>query len=242
VLYPAQRQFLEAAFSNGAIPPELLYGAIKKSGKTTFAGAIVLYVVRVLAGPFGEAYTVANDLEQSTGRVFRAIARIVKANPWLGRARVLKNVIEFPRAGATITALASDYASAAGTNAHIVVFDELWAHTSERSRRLWDELVPVPTRSPSIRLTTTYSPRDRSSRGTPSRAQSRFPSCSSFWTRPDTQSESPAPGRRRRRRAANQWRVAFVSSDLQDRYAQDTGSPGQHRAWNVIGFVNGRSR
>jgi len=155
-LYPAQREFLEAAFSHGPIPPELLYGAIKKSGKTTFAGAIVLYVVRVLAGPFGEAYTVANDLEQSTGRVFRAIARIVKANPWLGRARVLKNVIEFPRAGATITALASDYASAAGTNAHVVVFDELWAYTSERSRRLWDELVPVPTRTPSIRLTTTY--------------------------------------------------------------------------------------
>ena len=156
VLYLAQRQFLEAAFSGPEIPPELIFGAIKKSGKTTLAGAIVLYVVLVLAGPFGEAYCVANDFDQSVGRVFRAIARIVKANPWLGTARILKNVIEFPRRGAMITALASDYASAAGANPHIVVFDELWAYTSERSRRLWDELVPVPTRRPSIRLTVSY--------------------------------------------------------------------------------------
>jgi terminase large subunit-like protein len=155
-LYPAQRAFLEAAFCGPEIPPELVYGAIKKSGKTTFAGAVVGYVTLVLAGQFGEAYCVANDLEQSTGRVFRGVARIVKANPWLGKATITKGVIEFPKRGATITALASDYAGAAGTNAHIVVFDELWAFTSERSRRLWDELVPVPTRTPSIRLTTTY--------------------------------------------------------------------------------------
>jgi terminase large subunit-like protein len=155
-LYPAQRQFLEAAFCGSAIPPELLFGAIKKSGKTTFAGAVVLYVVLVLAEAFGEAYTVANDYDQAQGRVFRAIARIVRANKWLGTAKVMKDVIEFPSRGATITAIAADYASAAGTNAHIVAFDELWGYVSERSRRLWDELVPVPTRTPSIRLTTTY--------------------------------------------------------------------------------------
>ncbi len=155
-LYPAQRQFLEAAFCGPVIAPELVFGAIKKSGKTTFAGAIVLFVVRVLAGPFGEGICCANDLEQSTGRVFRGIVRIVKANPWLGKARITKNVVEFPKSGATITAFASDYAGAAGTNANIVVFDELWAFTSERSRRFWDELTPPPTRTPAIRLTTTY--------------------------------------------------------------------------------------
>ena len=36
------------------------------------------------------------------------------------------------------------------------MFDELWAFTSERSRRLWDELVPPPTRQIACRLTTTY--------------------------------------------------------------------------------------
>jgi len=41
-------------------------------------------------------------------------------------------------------------------NPTCVVFDELWAFTSERSRRLWDELVPVPTRAVSVRVTVTY--------------------------------------------------------------------------------------
>jgi len=36
------------------------------------------------------------------------------------------------------------------------VFDELWGYTSERARRLYDELVPVPTRLISCRLTVTY--------------------------------------------------------------------------------------
>jgi hypothetical protein len=35
-------------------------------------------------------------------------------------------------------------------------FDELWAFTSERSRRLWDEMLPSPVRRVSCRLVTTY--------------------------------------------------------------------------------------
>lgn len=37
-----------------------------------------------------------------------------------------------------------------------MVFDELWAYSSESAHRLWDELVPVPTRTLSLRLTVTY--------------------------------------------------------------------------------------
>jgi hypothetical protein len=71
-------------------------------------------------------------------------------------AKITANKIEFPSAGATITALASDYTSAAGANPSITVFDELWGYVSERSRRLWDEMVPVPTRKISVRLTVSY--------------------------------------------------------------------------------------
>ena len=60
------------------------------------------------------------------------------------------------RAGQSITAIPSNFATAAGGNQNISVFDELWAFTSERSRRLWDELVPPPTRQIACRLTTTY--------------------------------------------------------------------------------------
>jgi hypothetical protein len=63
----------------------------------------------------------------------------------------------FPKfSGASITAIANDYAGAAGSNPTITVFDEAWAYTSERSRRLFDESVPPPTRQMACRLTVTY--------------------------------------------------------------------------------------
>jgi phage terminase large subunit-like protein len=55
-----------------------------------------------------------------------------------------------------IFALSNDYASAAGSNANIVVADELWAFSTERSHRLWDEVSPPPTRKIACRLTVAY--------------------------------------------------------------------------------------
>jgi hypothetical protein len=161
VLYPAQERFLREALTltaDGRLSyQELLFAAPKKSGKTALAALVTLYTVVVLGGRFAEAYCCANDLEQSTGRVFQAVARIIEASPLLAKiAKVTGGKIEFRSTGATITALASDYAGAAGSNANLVTFDELWAFTSERSRRLWDEMVPPPTRKVTCRLVVTY--------------------------------------------------------------------------------------
>jgi phage terminase large subunit-like protein len=162
VLYPAQRRFLKLALTptkDGRLPfVELLFAASKKSGKTATSAMVMLTVIVVLAGPYGEGYCVANDLEQASSRVFQACARIIAASPLLASsAKVSATRIEFEATRSTITALASDYASAAGANPSVVCFDELWAYTSERSRRLWDEMVGgVPTRKVSVRLTTTY--------------------------------------------------------------------------------------
>src|SRR5437016_16383 len=135
----------------------MVYSCPKKSGKTATAAMAMIYVVGVLGGRYAEGYCLANDLEQSTGRVFQAIARIVEASPLLrAEAKITQSRIEFASTGATITALASDYAGAAGANPTMVCFDELWGYTSERAHRLWDEMVPVPTRRVSVRLTTTY--------------------------------------------------------------------------------------
>ena len=110
---------------------------------------IVLFTVVVLGGPFAEGYVLANDEEQARSRVFTAISRIIEASPLLRpAARLMTNRIEFST-GSFIQALSSDYASAAGANPTIVVFDELWAYVHERARRLWDEMVPVPTPAPS---------------------------------------------------------------------------------------------
>src|SRR5258706_163919 len=161
-LYREQRTFLHEAARRDddgrLLYPLLIFAAPKKSGKTALDAIWHLYVVCVLGGRFAEGECFANDLEQSTGRVFQAISRIVEATPWLAaEARVTQNRIEFDSSGATITAKASDFAGSAGGNQNICSFTELWAFTLERARRLWDETVPVPTRQVSCRFVDTYS-------------------------------------------------------------------------------------
>jgi phage terminase large subunit-like protein len=160
-LYPAEEVFLRKAFTltpDGRLPyPELVFAAPKKSGKTCINGGSLIYVPVVHGGKFSEAYAVANDLEQSKGRAFQAASRITEASPLLSdSARVFVEKIEFPATGATITAIPSDFKGAAGANPNISTFDELWGYTTEASHRLWDEMVPPPTRKVACRLTTTY--------------------------------------------------------------------------------------
>jgi len=160
-LYAAEECFIREALTpscDGRLPyPEILFGAPKKSGKTALAAIATIYVVLVMGGPYAEGYCVANDFEQAQGRVFRAIGRIIEASPLLrSSAKIGMNKIEFPSTGASIVAISSDYASAAGANPTITVFDELWGYTSESAQRLWDEMIPVPTRKVSVRLTVTY--------------------------------------------------------------------------------------
>jgi len=161
VLYPAQERFLREALTltpEGRLKfAEMIFSAPKKSGKTALAAMIVIYVIVCLGGPYAEGYCIANDFEQAQGRVFQAITRIIEASPMLrDSAKITANKIEFTSTGATITAIASDYTGAAGANPTLTVFDELWGYTSERSQRLFDEMVPVPTRKVSGRLTVTY--------------------------------------------------------------------------------------
>jgi phage terminase large subunit-like protein len=160
-LYPEQVRFLREGFTplaDGALPyPELVFSCPKKSGKSTFAAMILLYTVVVLGGQYAEAFCLANDEEQAQGRVFEAARRIIENSPLLRTSvKVSATRITFTATGSTITAIASDYASAAGASPTMSVFDELWAYTSERARRLFDEMIPTPTRRPSVRLTVTY--------------------------------------------------------------------------------------
>jgi Phage Terminase len=161
ILLDAEKEFIKCAYALDAdgrlLHPEQVYAAPKKSGKTGFAAMHMLTTTLIFGGSFAEGYCVANDEEQAQGRVFQAIRRIVDKSPLLRReARVTQYRVEFPSTGAAITAIASDYAGAAGANPTISCFDELWGYTSERSRRLWDEMVPSPARKISCRFTSTY--------------------------------------------------------------------------------------
>ena len=160
-LLPAERIFLEHAFQlndNGKMRyPELLYSTPKKSGKTAFAALFTLTLLLLYGRSFPEATLCANDQEQSVGRVFQAIRRIIEASPLLKReAKLTETKITFPTLNASVTAISSSFAGAAGGNQNISVFDELWAYGSERLFRLWDEMVPPPTRKVACRLTVTH--------------------------------------------------------------------------------------
>jgi phage terminase large subunit-like protein len=160
-LLPAERMFLQHAFktddSGRLLYPEQVYACPKKSGKTAFSAMHCLTTTLLFGGAYPEATICANDLEQSVGRVFEAIRKIIVCSPLLrAEAKITEGRITFPAIDAAVMAIASDYAGAAGGNQCIACFDELWGYTSERSRRLWDELVPPPTRKVACRLTTTY--------------------------------------------------------------------------------------
>ena len=65
--------------------------------------------------------------------MFAIVKRIIEASPLLrGVAKITADKVTFPALGATIMAIASDAASAAGANPTITCFDELWGYVHER--------------------------------------------------------------------------------------------------------------
>jgi len=160
-LIDAERRFIKLAFrfdeDGRLVHPLMLYGAIKKTRKTELAGLLTLTVILLFGGRFAQGFIVANDEQQAIARCFTACCRIVEASPLLKReAIIMADKIGFPATQSSITAIANDYTGIAGGHPTISVFDELWGATSERSRRLFDELIPVPTRKVSCRLVTTH--------------------------------------------------------------------------------------
>src|ERR1700748_3572709 len=90
VLLDAERAFLRHAFAIGPngrlLYPEQVYACPKKSGKTTFAAIYVITIVLLFGGRHPEAICAANDHEQSVGRVFAAIRKIIECSPLLSAA------------------------------------------------------------------------------------------------------------------------------------------------------------
>ncbi len=121
----------------------LLWGEIKKSGKSFLAALAVLWWGFVT--PSTEIPIVANDLEQAMGRVFKTTAALVHHN------RVLQDYVtvraeELIFSNRTIaTAIAGDWRGAAGSRHSFYSVDEPWAITQERAERLIEEITPPIT-------------------------------------------------------------------------------------------------
>jgi hypothetical protein len=158
-LLPHQRDILSAAFqfdADGRLAYDtIIFSTVKKSGKTTINAAITLWWAFTQEAP-NELNAVANDLEQSTARVFATVKGLLRYNDELGHSADVKaQAIVFSN-GTVFRSLANDYAGEAGGNQGYSSFTEIWASISESSRRLWEELTPVPTRRNSIRFIDTY--------------------------------------------------------------------------------------
>lgn len=157
-LSPHQRRVLERAMqwdADGRLLLRIfLWGEMKKSGKSFIAACLVLWWG--YTNPNTEIILVANDQEQSLGRVFRTVVQILKHNPVLqASAKVLVDSITLSN-GTLIIAIANEYKSAAGSRHSLVVYDEPWGFSLERAQRLYEELTPPPTEENAWILLVTY--------------------------------------------------------------------------------------
>jgi hypothetical protein len=146
-LSPHHRRVLKLAFtwdSTGALALRmLLWGEMKKSGKTFLAAVLGLWWAYTNADT--EIIVAANDLEQAQSRVFKTMVALIRRNgaleasakPWASQI-MLSN-------GTVITAIAADYRGAAGSRHSLAIFDELWGFSTESAERLYEELTPPPT-------------------------------------------------------------------------------------------------
>jgi hypothetical protein len=156
-----QRRVLTLAFQWEQVGPGfrlmlrlLLWGEMKKSGKTFLAACLGLWWAYTNADT--EVIVAANDLEQAQSRVFKTMAVLVKRNPELAAsAKPWASQIEVSN-GTLITAIAADYRGAAGSRHSLVIFDELWGYSTEAAERLFEELTPPPTEPDAWILVVTY--------------------------------------------------------------------------------------
>lgn len=141
---------------DGSFPyEEVVYSTIKKEGKTTLAGAVTAWFTACIDPP-NLVLNLANDQDQSAGRIFQAaLPSLYALGGKVPTAITAPPIIIMPN-GTKLKAIANNYAGAAGANYGLTAWSELWAYTSERSRRLFDELVPVITKLKSIRWIETY--------------------------------------------------------------------------------------
>lgn len=142
--------------SDGCFPYRtIVWSQPKKSGKTQIAGAVGAWWADQVESP-NLILCAANDKEQSSGRVFGAMGpTLYKLTGEFPTAKTAVPEIRLSN-GTTVKAIPNNYSGEAGANYGLTLWSELWAYTSERSRRLYEELIPVPTRNNSIRWVETY--------------------------------------------------------------------------------------
>lgn len=136
----------------------VIWSEPKKSGKTTVAAAVGAWVAINIESP-NEVSCLANDKEQSAGRIYANMVPTLQKMGWQ-IPPTERGKRDRPTAyganGTIVKAITTDYEKEAGANQGLSLWSELWAYDSERLNRLWEEMTPPPTRKFSMRWVETY--------------------------------------------------------------------------------------
>lgn len=141
----------------------IVYSAVKKSGKSTSAGVIARWFAETQTR-YGEIYAIGNDLEQAKDRSYKEVVRSLELTPGYnhgsfklpGRWTVAKMSMRCLLTGSVIKAIAVDAAGEAGGQQSLSVWTELWGAENAEAKRFWEEMTPIPTVPDSVRLVETY--------------------------------------------------------------------------------------
>ncbi len=131
------------------------------SGKTTLGAMVGAWFAECC--PAGsELFCIANDEQQTVDRMMKDVkyhaARVKELEEDLREVKIRRiNNGEIIYANDTfIQALSQSYRSSAGSRHALTLWDELWGVSTEGSRRMWDEMTPIPTIPYSLRFVATY--------------------------------------------------------------------------------------
>jgi len=147
ILYPHQIAALQNATATDAdgllLYDLVIWSDIKKSAKSTIAGAVVLY--RAMHTQRGKFRIVANDLKQAASRVYEAITTALDLNPKIGaQFSSTKYMLTHLPTGSTIEAVPVDPKGEAGGGDDMVEFTELHSADNEAARKMWTETTLSP--------------------------------------------------------------------------------------------------
>ena len=124
----------------------ILWSDVKKSGKTTIAAGVVLYMAYIT--PDAECYCAANDGSQSRDKLYAKIRKCVELSKRhsgiFANAAVTKDQITLNN-GSFIRAIACDPSGEAGGEPTISAFSELHGYRQKHKSRLWAEMTVPPT-------------------------------------------------------------------------------------------------
>lgn len=158
VLVPYQKAVIREALAkdDGLFRYSLvLWSDLKKSAKSTIAGAMALYLAWHTA--WESVRIVGNDLKQADSRTFFYIERAIRMNPLLAKQCSIKSYeIKLPN-HTVIAAVPVDPKGEAGGGDLATVFTEMWAMKNKASQQMWSETTLSPLKfGKSIRIGESY--------------------------------------------------------------------------------------